>query len=427
MNESRTRIRAFDSWDCGQNLLIGACWIFIALGCSDSPSATPSTATGGTNSSGSGVTAAGASGGGQVASPSGGASAGRGASGAGNTAAGAASRDPMQVDAGADDAGTTGNVPPNGTDAATEAAPHSTGPGDWVPGDYPPNIMSDAYREISGLPGQAGNVRQYKVHIPPGYKPSVPAPVVFCIHGLGQDALLFCVTGTGMNAKSDSANFVLVMPNGYQNSWNAGTCCGGASSEELDDVALFRAIFKEVGEHVNIDLDRVYATGLSNGGYMSYRLACEAADIFTAVAPGAGAVGMNDIGGGTNSASDFTKCEPSRPVSVLDIHGTSDPLIPYSLQAKSLERMAMKNGCANTSGPASQPASGGDTTCVSYMGCPAGIELTGCSIKDGGHCWFGSPDCGTGGGDIGLAIVGANSDTMHNTDAVWDFFKRLSR
>ena len=81
---------------------------------------------------------------------------------------------------------------------------------------------------------------------------------------------LFCVTGTAMNAKSDEAGFILVMPNGYQNSWNAGTCCGGASAEQLDDVALFRAILDEVGEHVNIDLDRVYATGLSNGASSNF-------------------------------------------------------------------------------------------------------------------------------------------------------------
>ncbi len=305
--------------------------------------------------------------------------------------------------------------------------PHGTGPGDWGPGDYPPDITSDSYLEISGVPGQGDYVRQYKVHVPPSYQPDVPTPVVFCIHGLGQDAVLFCVTGAAMDAKSDEAGFILVMPNGYQNSWNAGTCCGGASSEQLDDVALFRAIFDEVGKHVNIDLDRVYATGLSNGGYMSYRLACDAADIFTAVAPGAGAIGINDIGGGTNASSDFVECKPSRPVSVLDIHGTDDPLIPYSLQAQSLSLMATNNGCTTSTSPASQPPSGGDTTCVTYEGCASGTELTGCTIQGGGHCWFGSPDCGTGGGDIGLAIVGANSDTMKNTDAVWDFFKRLSR
>ena len=80
-----------------------------------------------------------------------------------------------------------------------------------------------------------------------------------------------------------------------------------------------------------------------------------------------------------------------------------------------------------STGPAAAPPSGGDTTCVSYPGCAGDSEVIGCSITGGGHCWFGSPDCGTGGGDIGLAIVGANSDTLHNTDAVWDFFARRSR
>jgi polyhydroxybutyrate depolymerase len=360
-------------------------------------------------------------------------SAGNTASSAGNTAGASAA---SMLDAGSAhvvDAGSSQGAD-NGDDAGpattSDAGAHpvrATGPGDWVAGDYPPDIMSDAYREISGVPGQGNNVRQYKVHIPPSYKPDVPTPLVFCIHGLGQDAVLFCVTGAALNTKSDSAGFILVMPNGYDNSWNAGTCCGNASTAQLDDVALFRAIYKEVGQHVNIDLDRVYATGLSNGAYMSYRLACEAADIFTAVAPGAGAIGTNDIGGGDNTTSDFTKCEPSRPISVLDMHGTADPLIPFSLQAPTLAHMAMKNGCATSTVAATQPLSGGDTTCVSYDGCPSGIAVTGCSVQNGGHCWFGSPDCGTGAGDLGLAIVGANSDTLHDTDAAWDFFSRMSR
>jgi polyhydroxybutyrate depolymerase len=314
---------------------------------------------------------------------------------------------------------------------------HATGPGDWKAGDYPPDIMSDNWLEISGLKGQNGYTRQYKVHVPPGYDPNVPTPLVFCIHGLGQDALMFCVTGSAMDKKSDEAGFIMVMPNGYNNSWNGGACCGDASNEKLDDVGLFRAIFAEVGNHVNVDLDRVYATGLSNGGFMSYRLACEAADIVTAVAPGAGAIGTNDLAasfassgsalGATNASSDFTTCAPKRPVSVLDMHGTDDPLVPYSLQKQSLDHMAAQNGCAMTTKPAEQPKSGGDTTCVSYDGCPSGIVLTGCTVQGGGHCWFGSPDCGTAGGDIGLAIVGNNSDTLKDTDSAWEFFKDKTR
>jgi len=307
--------------------------------------------------------------------------------------------------------------------AVTPAVPRSTGPGDWVAGDYPKD--KTAWLEIAAVPKQPGP-RQYRVHVPPRYDPKVPTPVVFCIHGLGQDANLFCVDGAGMPAKSDAAGFILVMPNGYQNSWNAGTCCGGAASERVDDIALFRAIFAEVGKHVNVDLGRVYATGLSNGGYMSYRLACEAADIFVAVAPGAGAIGMDDIGGGTGADGDWEACKPAAKVSVLDIHGTEDPLIPYALQKPTLERITAANGCMKTSHPATDPRSAGDTTCVSYDGCPAGVDVTACSVKGGGHVWFGSANCGTG-VDAACAIVGANSNTLVNTDAVWSFFSTHSR
>jgi polyhydroxybutyrate depolymerase len=288
--------------------------------------------------------------------------------------------------------------------------------------------MGETYLEIRGLPGQNDLVRQYKVHVPPGYDPEVPAPAVFCLHGLGQTAVSFCVTATGMKAKADETGYVLIMPNGYSNSWNGGTCCGDAAAEQLDDVGLIRAIFEEVGEHVNLDLDRIYATGLSNGGYLSVRLACEAADMFAAVAPGAGAVGTQEIGGGFNPGkSDWTECKPSQPVSVLALHGTGDLLIPYSKHELTMKLLAAHYGCKMQPEPAVAPKSGGDTRCVSYPGCPQGIELTGCSVEAGGHCWFGSSDCGTGGGDVGLAIVGNNSDTLRNTDAIWDFFERHKR
>lgn len=317
-------------------------------------------------------------------------------------------------------------------DGGTDSGRRGTGPGDWGPGDYPPDLNAQTYLELSpanGNPvsGQKGYTRQYKVHVPKSYDPNVPTPVVFCIHGLAQNAVMFCVAGAAMDKKSDEAGFILVMPNGYQNSWNAGTCCGGASTEQLDDVELFRVIYGEVTQHLNVDPGRVYATGLSNGGYMSYRLACEASDLFAAVAPTAGAIGENDIGGGTNPTSDFTRCAPTHPVSVLDIHGTADGLVPYSLQAPSLAHMVASDGCATTTTPAAVPQSGGDTVCVTYAGCPSGTEVTGCTVAGGGHCWFGSPDCGTGGGAIGAAVVGANSNTLKNTDAVWAFLSRFAR
>jgi polyhydroxybutyrate depolymerase len=292
--------------------------------------------------------------------------------------------------------------------------------GDWGAGDYPPALNQETYLTIDGVTGQQGLQRQYKVHIPPSYDCKVPAPVVFCLHGLRQTAVSFCVNGTGFAggsgfpAKSDQAGFILVMPNGHENSWNGGDCCGTAQSMRLDDVALMKAILREVSTHANVDSRRVFATGLSNGGYLSYRLACEAADAFTAAAPGAGAIAGFD-------------CRPPRPVSILHIHGTNDRFVPYSLQASSQATIAAANGCGATTVPATVPASGGDTTCLTRTGCPPGIEVTACTIQGGGHDWFGDPGCGTGAGALGCAVVGANSNFMVNTDAAWSFFQRLSR
>ncbi|HMI82753.1 MAG TPA: hypothetical protein VK550_01605 [Polyangiaceae bacterium] len=143
----------------------------------------------------------------------------------------------------------------------------------------------NAWLEISGVTGQP-NPRQYKVHVPPSYDCHVPTPLLFCIHGLMQNGVMFCVDGSagatagpqGFVDKSNEAGFLLVIPTGAGNAWNAGSCCGGSS---VDDVALFKALVTEVSKHANVDEKRVYAIGLSNGGMMSYRLACEAARAVT--------------------------------------------------------------------------------------------------------------------------------------------------
>jgi polyhydroxybutyrate depolymerase len=333
-------------------------------------------------------------------------------------------------DSASDDASAASPDASSCTGPPTSTATQSGYMGDWTAGDYPSDFSGGNYLTISGVTGQMGNDRQYAVHVPTGYDKATPLPALFCIHGLGQTATLFCLDdGVAWPAKADQEGFVVIMPNGYMNSWNAGTCCGAAVSAGLDDVALMRAIFAEVGKHVNIDLRRVYATGLSNGAYLSYRLACEASDLVVAVAPSAGAVGTAAIGGGTSTTSDLTTCAPTNKVSVLDIHGTSDPLIPYSVQKPSLAIMQTSDGCSMTTMPATVEPSGGDTTCVTFAGCPScpNVEVTGCSIMGGGHCWFGSSDCGTGGGAIGTAIVGNNSNFMKNTDTIWTFFSKISR
>jgi polyhydroxybutyrate depolymerase len=288
-------------------------------------------------------------------------------------------------------------------------------------GDYPPDIKAQDYLELANIPGQNGP-RGFKAHLPPSYDSSKPMPMLFAIHGLGQNAVMFGADGSGFPAKSDKEGFILIMPTGNEKSvtgwgitgsWNAGSCCGGAQSSGVDDVAFFRAIVAEVSKHANVDLTRVYATGLSNGAYMSYRLACEAADLFAAVAPGAGGVIVDT-------------CTPSRPVPIFAIHGDADPIVDYGRSyLDGLNKFAAANKCSTTSMPATDPASTDEATCITYTGCPSGVEVSGCTIAGGGHCWFGDATCGTGAA-IGTIFVGNNSKAFNNTDAVWNFLKRFS-
>lgn len=396
-------------------------------------------ATGGTGAT-AGKGGSGTTGGASGSSGSGGAST-TGTGGAGTTGTGGASGS-AGVGGSAGKAG-SGGAPPDGgrggsggaTDAGAKGDAGGGGAGaggspqggacvgDYVPGDYPPGVEdANAWLEISGVTGQPAP-RHYKVHVPPSYDCRVPTPLLFCIHGFQQTGIMFCVQGSagktsgpkGFVDKSNEEGFILVIPTGSKtpgmdSAWNGGSCCGGKTT---DDVALFRALVTEVSKHVNVDAKRVYAAGLSNGALMSYRLACEAADVFTAVAPGAGQIGVSS-------------CKPSRPVSVLDIHGTADSYFPFSSQATSTATMATGNGCGTATTPATVPGSGGDTTCVTRSGCPNGIEITACKVEAGGHVWFGDPTCGTS-SSTGCAQVGANSNFFNNTDAAWDFFKRLSR
>ncbi len=161
-----------------------------------------------------------------------------------------------------------------------------------------------------------GRERSYRLHIPPGLVPSAPSALVVGLHGGGGNGANLQAK-VGLDAIADREGFLVAYPDGsgrlddYLLTWNAGNCCGYALDEQVDDTAFLRAMVADIARTYSIDPRRVYATGMSNGGMMSYRLACEAADLFAAVAPVAGALNLE-------------LCEPSEPVSVLAIHGTAD-------------------------------------------------------------------------------------------------------
>ena len=278
-------------------------------------------------------------------------------------------------------------------------------------------IDAPAMRRCEGLAAQpsdsewvvvsGGRDRIAKIHVPASYDPSEPTSVVFNFHGFSSTANQQALIAR-MLAKSDDAGFIVVHATGVGivNSWNGGTCCGVAAEQDVDDVAFVSDLIDELERRVCVDPARVYATGFSNGGFLSHRLACELSDRIAAIAPVAGVVGIDG-------------CNPIRPMPVLHFHGDADLVVPYggsmtlgfSSVADSYSLWSDINGCT---GEEKVPAQG-DATCVSATGCSDGGELTLCTIDGGGHTWPGG---------VPIPGAGKTSTDISATDVMWDFFER---
>jgi polyhydroxybutyrate depolymerase len=248
--------------------------------------------------------------------------------------------------------------------------------------------------------------RNADVHVPPGYDPAVPTSLVLNFHGFTSNALQEALLSQ-MNGASDERGFIVVYPNGLYSSWNAGKCCGQAATLEIDDVEYVSALVDELLAQYCIDPKRVFATGMSNGAFLSNRLGCELSDKIAAIAPVAGVIGLP-----------LAKCAPPRAVPVMHFHGTLDTLVPYEgggayafpSVADSVARWREIDGCGSTKEIVYNQ---GDSQCVSTPGCKEGAGVILCTVDGGGHTWPG-----------GTPVPGLGHTTMDldATDAMLDFF-----
>lgn len=262
-----------------------------------------------------------------------------------------------------------------------------------------------------------GRTRTYTVHVPT--KITTPTSLVIVLHG-GGGSDDNAERMTGMSAKADKEGFVVAYPNGSGRlddkllTWNSGNCCGYALDEKIDDVKFISALIDQMIANYKVDPKRVYVTGISNGGMMSYRVACELADKVAAIAPVAGALNV--------------ECKPSQPVSVIAFHGTSDQHVLYAggkpkVQADNHERVdhsvefaisfwVKQNSCGTTP----QKTEKGNVVSEIYSGCKSNTGVALYTIKGGGHAWPG----GLG----GTLIADAPTKEISATDVMWEFFAK---
>jgi polyhydroxybutyrate depolymerase len=258
--------------------------------------------------------------------------------------------------------------------------------------------------------------RYFRVHLPTGYNSNIYYPLVLNYHGYTSNALQQELY-TGMSTLADEQNFIVVYPDGIANSWNVGFLPQPYFSG-IDDVGFTNALLDTLMARYSIDSGKVYACGMSNGGYMSYRLACELSHRITAIASVTGLM--------TDSSAYY--CNPSRNVPVLQIHGTADPIvnyngIPSSLSVnETLDFWANHNTCGNTTTtnniPNNNTSDFSTVEQIDYTGCNSCGWIRFFKVQGGGHTW---PD-----GAVNIPSYGPTNRDMNASREIWNFFQMHS-
>lgn len=275
-----------------------------------------------------------------------------------------------------------------------------------------------------------GLARKYKIHLPPNLRAGTRMPLVIYVHGGGGN--MRAAYMDGMDKMSDKYGFILAVPEGtgevklgrMRAQWNGGRWAGGECCGSADDVGFISRMIDEIRLRYRVDEARIYATGISNGGLMTSRLACELSDKIAAIATVAPAAVMSE-------------CKPSRPVPVMDIHGTADPANPPdgseprgifnedsgSDFAKSYKRMTPYqviqawrkiNGCSENKIDGYQ---NGGSHCEVFNKCSEGAEVELCLVEGMGHAYPGGSQY------LPENLVGPVSNDI-SFDQIWEFFKR---
>jgi len=226
-----------------------------------------------------------------------------------------------------------------------------------------------------------GIYRNYITYVPSIYQPSQPTPLIFNLHGRTSTAWQQMWYGDFRDI-ADTANFIIVHPQGLLD--NTGVTHWNLGQSNIDDIGFLNSLYSHLVSNYNINLDQVYSTGMSNGGSMSYYLACNMNDKIAAIASVTGAMGT------------FTQlnCNPSHPTPVMEIHGTADFTVPFNDIINGIEYWRDYNNCNLIADTTLMPdLNFGDLSTVKhivYNNGDNGVTTELFKVINGGHTWPGS-------------------------------------
>ncbi len=282
--------------------------------------------------------------------------------------------------------------------------------------------------------------RSYLLHVPPAAASGKPLPLVLNLAGATQNGFIEEIQ-TGMDNSADQNGYLVAYPNGTristvltpdpvakqaQYGWNAGECCGLPVTNNVDDVGFLLKVIADIAKRTPVNLRRVYATGISNGGMMAYALAAEASNHFAAIASVSGQVELPTI-------------HPTRAVPTLEFHSVNDPIALFNGNPnpnpklvlsvmEGIDQWVKADGCSSTPnvgktivGTGSVSA-GESATLLTYTHCRSGAEVALWRFTGSGHVWPGAT-YNTGPMNTWiLAGVGRGTVLVNANEAMWQFF-----
>ena len=270
---------------------------------------------------------------------------------------------------------------------------------------------------IDGTINVDGLERSHKLYIPTNFTPNMP--LVLNLHGYTSNAFQQ-VFYSSMTTVAESNDFMLVFPEGTTDQYGVTFWNSEIAGEDVDDLGYLIALIDSMIVNYQVDADRVYMCGMSNGGFMSYYSACEMTDKIAAIASVTGT--MNNV--------IYDNCNPTRSIPVLEIHGTQDSTVPYLGLENSGSFQTMMatedvvdfwvnhNNCSQTEVIELENLSSTDLSTVtrfSYTGGTNGASVELYRVNEGGHTWPGSI--------ISLPGIVTNHD-INASEVIWEFFNQ---